>query len=145
MEDLSELSNQLDNIKEKISSKEYKDLMELSKKIYDKKNKKYIKCLVGTFKLSYTIDEGDNEPMIRNDADAYCNVFYGDSYDRLQISVQKNINFNDKIYEIRESDTDNGIMTLGEDWMCTQHYENLKKNKYEINNDEGIIIYLNDM
>ena len=36
MNNLQELTNQLDNIKEKLTDKEYKDLMELTQKIYKK-------------------------------------------------------------------------------------------------------------
>ena len=39
MENLQELSNQLDNIKEKLTDKEYKDLMELTQKIHLNKKK----------------------------------------------------------------------------------------------------------
>lgn len=45
MENLQELSNQLDNIKEKLTDKEYKDLMELTQKIHNIKKDKRVKVI----------------------------------------------------------------------------------------------------
>ena len=126
MDNLQELSNQLDSIKTKLTDKEYKDLMELSKKIYDKKDKKYVKCLVGQIKLN--IYEKDNE----QDVEMY-----------ILGNIKKEIEVVEKIYEI--TDDYPGMIVLGENSMNKESYEALKKNKYENNDNNDVLVYLGDM
>ena len=144
MENLLELSNQLDSIKEKLTDKEYKDLMELTKKINDNK-KKYIKCLMIKFKmLKYKNDDDDNY----DDEDE---IEYIDKFDfnifehsgRLDIHIRKKIEVVEKIYEI--TDENQGMMVMGENRMNKEAYEDLKENKYENNDDDYVLVYLCDM
>ena len=144
MDNLLELSNQLDSIKEKLTDKEYKDLMELTKKINDNK-KKYIKCLMIKFKmLKYKNDDDDNY----SDEDE---IEYIDKFDytifehsgRLDIHIKKQIEVMERIYEI--TDENQGMMVMGENRMNKEAYEDLKENKYENNDDNYVLVYLCDM
>ena len=149
MDNLQELSNQLDSIKTKLTDKEYKDLMELSKKIYDKKDKKYVKCLVGQIKLN--IYEKDNE----QDVEMYIlgNCYKHTSYDEdneHQVFISPNVSFEEKIFEVREMDCGCVHLNVDESWMCDTQYDMLKKDKYDNpkfpdNSDYDIVVYLGDM
>ena len=144
MDNLQELSNQLDNIKTKLTDKEYKDLMELSKKIYDTKEKKYIKCLMIKCKMLRCIVDDDEN----GDDDG---IEYIDKLDftifehsgRLDIHIKKEIEVVEKIYEI--TDDYPGMIVLGENSMNKESYEALKKNKYENNDNNDVLVYLGDM
>lgn len=143
MENLQELSNQIDNIKEKLTDKEYKDLMELTQKINDNK-KKYVKCLCVKFKmLNYKVDDEDCDS---EDEIEYIDKFDFTTYDhngRLGIHIRKVIEVDEKIYEITNENP--GMMVMGEYSMNKECYEHLKENKYENNDNSGILVYLCDM
>ncbi len=63
MEELQNLAGKIEEIKEKITDEEYKDLLELSHKYYDKekiKKKKFIKVLCISSHLIVDVDIKDN-------------------------------------------------------------------------------------
>lgn len=142
MENLQELSNQLDSIKEKLTDKEYKDLMDLTKKINDNK-KKYIKCLAIKFKMIRCIADDDES---HNDGIRYINDFDYTIFEhsgRLNIHIKKQIEVIERIYEI--TDENQGMTMMGENKMNKEAYEDLKENKYENNDDDYVLVYLCDM
>ena len=143
MENLQELSNQIDNIKEKLTDKEYKDLMELTQKINDNK-KKYVKCLMIKFKMiKYKNDDDDYDS---EDELEYIDKFDFNIFEhngRLDIHIRKEIEVSEKIYEITNEDPHS--MVMGEYSMNKKCYEHLKENKYEGNDDNSILVYLCDM
>ena len=142
MENLHELAGQIDSIKEKLTDKEYKDLMELTKKINDNK-KKYIKCLVIKFKMIRCIADDDES---HNDGIQYINDLDYTIFEhsgRLNIHIKKQIEVMERIYEI--TDENQGMTMMGENRMNKEAYEDLKENKYENNNDDFVLVYLCDM
>ena len=145
MDNLQELSNQLDNIKTKLTDKEYKDLMELSRKIYDTKDKKYIKCLMIKCKMLRCIvddDENGDDDDVMEYIDKFDYTIFEHS-GRLDIHIKKEIEVVEQIYEI--TDDYPGMMVMGENSMNKESYELLKEKKYEINDDDYALVYLCDM
>tara|TARA_R110000851_G_scaffold172382_1_gene318722 strand:+ start:405 stop:836 length:432 start_codon:yes stop_codon:yes gene_type:complete len=143
MENLHEMSNQIDSIKEKLTDKEYKDLMELSKKIYDTKDKKYIKCLMIKCKMLRCIS--DDDAMDDNGIE-YIDKFEYTLFERdgrLDIHIRKQMEVVEKIYEITNEHP--GMMVMEENKMNKEAYENLKENKYQNNDDDYVLVYLCDM
>jgi ribosome-binding factor A len=151
MDNLQELSNQLDSIKTKLTDKEYKDLMELSKKIYDTKDKKYVKCLVGKIKLNiYEKDDEENMEMYIL-GNCYKHISY-EQAESHQVFITPNISFEEKIFEVREMPCACAHLSIIDSWMCDTQYDMLKKDKYDRmekidpdNNDYDILVYLGDM
>ena len=142
MENLQELAGQIDSIKEKLTDKEYKDLMDLTKKINDNK-KKYIKCLAIKFKMIRCIADDDES---HNDGIQYINDLDYTIFEhsgRLNIHIKKQIEVMERIYEI--TDENQGMTMMGENRMNKEAYEDLKENKYENNNDDFVLVYLCDM
>ena len=98
-----------------------------------------IKC-----KMLRYINDDDN---IHNDND----ISYIDKFDytifehdgRLNIHIEKEIEVVEQIYEIIEEHED--MIVLGENSMNKKCYEALKKNKYENNDNNNILVYLGDL
>tara|TARA_R110001592_G_scaffold76219_3_gene230204 strand:- start:1070 stop:1522 length:453 start_codon:yes stop_codon:yes gene_type:complete len=149
MENLLELSNQLDSIKEKLTDKEYKDLMELTKKINDNK-KRYVKCLVGIIQLNiYEKEEEDNNMELNMVGNCYKHQGYDQSGTH-NVYITPNVSFEEKIFEVREVDDGTVHLNVDENWICNTQYDMLKKDKYDHlkfpnNSDYDIVVYLCDM
>ena len=148
MENLLELSNQLDSIKEKLTDKEYKDLMELTKKINDNK-KRYVKCLVGIIQLNIYEKEDENNMELNMVGHCYKHQGYDQSGTH-NVYITPNVSFEEKIFEVREVDDGAVHLNVDENWICNTQYDMLKKYKYDHlkfpdNSDYDIVVYLCDM
>jgi len=148
MENLQELSNQLDNIKEKLTDKEYKDLMELTQKIHINK-KKYVKCLIGIIKLNIYEKEEQNDMELNIVGNCFKHQGYDQTGDH-NIHITPNVKFEEKILEVREIDDGAVHLNVDDNFMCNQQYELIKKNTYQKfdfpdNDDCDIVVYLGDL
>ena len=148
MENLLELSNQLDSIKEKLTDKEYKDLMEITKKINDNK-KRYVKCLVGIIQLNIYEKEDENNMELNMVGHCYKHQGYDQSGTH-NVYITPNVSFEEKIFEVREVDDGAVHLNIDENWICNTQYDMLKKDKYDHlkfpdNSDYDIVVYLCDM
>jgi hypothetical protein len=152
MENLQELSNQIDNIKEKLTDEEYKSLMDLSKEIFNKGKPKYIKCLVGTFKLNIYEKDDENEREELSLDEEYMHNSY-DQPETHNIFITKNISFEEKIFKVINHDDDDDVecgIDVKQSLMCCGEYDMLKEKKYKAAEDDrlpqcDIIVYLCDM
>jgi len=152
MDNLLELSNQLDNIKKKLTDKEYKDLMELTKKINDNK-KRYVKCLVGIIKLNIYEKEDESDCCDDVEMNMIGNCYKHQGYDQTgthNVYITPNVSFEEKIFEVREVDDGAVHLDVDENWICNTQYDMLKTDKYDHpkypdNSDYDIVVYLCDM
>jgi hypothetical protein len=149
MENLQELVGHIEEIKDKLNDKEYKDLMELTKKINDEKNKKYVKCLVGKFKLKIYEKDDENDIEINIIGECYKHQGYDQSGTH-NICITPSISFEEKIFEVREIDDGAVHLDVDNNWICNEQYNLLVKNRYDHakfpdNSDYDIVVYLCDM
>ena len=63
MEDIQNLAGIVEELKDKLTDTQYKDILELSKKIYDKKNQKCVKCLLIKCKMLKYQDDDDDDTI----------------------------------------------------------------------------------
>ena len=155
MEDLQNLVGKVEELKEKLTDKEYKDFLELAKKCYDKKEekakRKFVKCLTGSFKLIIDVED---------DCDCSFSYTHGDKFNfrrdceeegNLQININKNIQFTESIFEVKCAVvSDHRSLNRKECWMSETFHKDLKKNKYYEADEIGdtglcIIVYLHDI
>lgn len=149
MEKLQHLAGKIEELKDKLSDGEYKDLLELAKQCYDekeeKKKKKFVKCLSGSFKLIINVEDECDHSFFFNEGDKF--NFNRDSDDSgdLMININKNVIFQEKILEVKPNTVTRGPPSIcGDTWMNERHYELLKKDKYQAD-DDSIVVYLHDV
>lgn len=151
MEDLQELTNQIDNIKEKLTDKEYKDLIELTQKINSNK-KMFVKCLVGTIKLNIYEKSDEEDIEINIIGNLYTHIGY-DQGEEHRVHVSPNIKFEEKILEVKEEiEVEGYSLYVNNDanFMCNALYELIKATtyhhfKFPDNKQCDIIVYLGDL
>jgi len=154
MEDLQNLAGKIEELKEKLTDGEYKDLLELAHAYYDrdqqeKAKKKFIKCLTGSFKLIINVEDECDQSFFYTQGDKFNFKRDCDDEGDLQINIHKNVIFQEVIYEVRESDLPppsrgHFCLVLEDSWMNERHYEALKRDKYQADED-SIIVYLHDI
>ena len=107
-----------------------------------KKKKKFVVCLEGSFKLVIDIKDECNETFFTVVGHRFTHSRDGNDVGDLEININKNVTFTEKIFEVREMDCE--CMHLEELWMCKKHYEILKRDKYQAD-ENSIIVYLKDL
>jgi len=155
MENLQELSNQLDNIKEKLTDKEYKDLMELTQKIHNIKKDKRVKVIeikiqvlaftkydcgnTGIHNIGHLGYEHDNNKNADDDAD--------DDYKNL-ISIcvdTPNLQINKVELKIIDFKSDRPSIDVEEGYIEEPFYLKLKESKYIQYNHDLLYLFLEDV
>lgn len=147
MDHLHELSDKLDNIKEKLTDNEYKDLMELTQKIY-KKDKRVKLVQLDIEVLAFTkYDSG--ETHINNIADyGYFNDNNDeddDDYHKLeQIYIHKP-KIKPRIIELNIVDQVQcrPVISVEKNYIEEPFYDKLKEDKYKVY-DQSVFIYLGE-
>jgi hypothetical protein len=158
MEDLQNLASKIDDVKEKLTDGEYKDLLELAHKYYDKEEtkakRKFVKCLTGSFKLIIDANTDDDGGFYYTGGDKF--HFQKDGKycpcEDIRINIHRNIQFRETIFEVKRSQRIQ--LNRKECWMDQSFHEELKKNKYKKGHDAdneigdtglSIIVYLHDI
>lgn len=148
MNNLQELTNQLDNIKEKLTDKEYKDLMELTQKIY-KKDKRVKLVQIDIEVLAFAkYDNGQtNIHNIANFGYEHDNN-EGEDDDNIkleQISIDEP-KMKPRIIELNIVDLKNcrPPIDVEKGYVEDPFYNKLKEDKFRVYN-QSIFIYLEDI
>tara|TARA_R110002167_G_scaffold156047_1_gene350652 strand:- start:240 stop:656 length:417 start_codon:yes stop_codon:yes gene_type:complete len=138
MEDIQNLAGIVEELKDKLTDTQYKDILELSKKIYDKKNQKYVKCLLIKNKmLKYHDDENDDTIETIDEFSHY------DGCDCPgRIVITKEMETIEKIYKV----SDLYSCDLEDDSEISPSVYKILKEKKHINfNNKYVVVYLCDM
>lgn len=150
MNNLQELTNQLDNIKEKLTDKEYKDLMELTQKIY-KKDKRVKLVQIDIEVLAFKkYDNGhsnihniapfgyEHDNNEENDDD-------DDDLKLVEISIDKP-KMKPRIIELNIVDAKDlrPPINVEKNYVEEPFYNKIKEDKFRVY-DETIFIYLEDI
>ena len=152
MESLQSLASQIDDIKEKLTDKEYKDLLETAQKINNEKQQ-FVKCLVIKHYIITHIKDGEGDDEFLTSGG--CNGFQferdeGQTSAELKIDVDVSTKTEEKIFEVQSSNEDCSCHEIDLDklTMNTLYYDNLKEETY-LDDHKGlkgaVIMFLNDM
>jgi len=152
MESLQSLASQIDDIKEKLTDKEYKDLLETAQKINNEKQQ-FVKCLVIKHYIITHIKDGEGDDEFLTSGG--CNGFQferdeGQTSAELKIDVDVSTKTEEKIFEVQSSNEDCRCHEIDLDklTMNTRYYDKLKEEIYldghrDLNG--AVIMFLNDM
>ena len=151
MDSLQSLASQIDDIKEKLTDKEYKDLLETAQKINNEKQQ-FVKCLVIKHRvLTYIKDDEDGAEFVAQ----YDNGFHfqrdnGQTDQELKINIDVSTKTEEKIFEVQSSNEDCRCHEIDLDklTMNTRYYDKLKEEIYLDGHRDlkgAVIMFLNDM
>ena len=139
MEDIQNLAGIVEELKDKLTDTQYKDILELSKKIYDKKNQKYIKCLLIKNKMLKYQDDDDDDTIVTIDEFSH--------YDGCdcpgRIVITKEMETIEKIYKVSDLYSSCDLDEKSE--ISTSGYNLLKEKKHLNFNNKYVVVYLCDM
>ena len=150
MESLQSLATQIDDIKEKLTDKEYKDLLETAQKINNEKQR-FVKCLVIKHHVITHIKDGQDDDELLTSGG--CNGFQfvrdeGQTAAELKIDVDVSTKTEEKIFEVKSSNEDCSCHEIDLDklTMNTHFYDKLKEHIYRGSYPrDAIIVFLKDM
>jgi len=152
MESLQSLASQIDDIKEKLTDKEYKDLLETAQKINNEKQQ-FVKCLVIKHYIITHIKDGEGDDEFLTSGG--CNGFQferdeGQTSAELKIDVDVSTKTEEKIFEVQSSNEDCRCHEIDLDklTMNTRYYDELKEEIYLDGHRDlkgAVIMFLNDM
>ena len=151
MESLQSLASQIDDIKEKLTDKEYKDLLETAQKI-NKDKKRFVKCLVIKHHMITHLkdDEDDCEFMTTGHNNFHFQRDNGQTSAELRINMDVSTTKKEMIFEVQSSNEDCRCHEIDLDklTMNTRYYDELKEEIYldghrDLNG--AVIVFLNDM
>ena len=152
MESLQSLASQIDDIKEKLTDKEYKDLLETAQKINNEKQR-FVKCLVIKHHVITHIKDGEDDDELLTSGG--CNGFQfvrdeGQTAAELKIDVDVSTKTEEKIFEVQSSNEDCSCHEIDLDklTMNTRYYDKLKEEIYLDGHRDlkgAVIMFLNDM
>ena len=154
MDSLQSLASQIDDIKEKLTDKEYKDILETAQKINNEKQR-FVKCLVIKHHVITHIKDGEDDDELLTSGG--CNGFQflrdeGQTAAELKIDVDVSTKTEEKIFEVRPQETNEDCscheIDLDKLTMNTHFYDKLKKRIYRGMHSglEGaVIVFLKDM
>ena len=149
MEDLQNLAGKIEELKEKLTDGEYKDLLELAKECYDQKEeekakKKFIKvmCITSTISSSIVKDNRSDPDSVRSGSECIWWDYDEDSDDYdgplEQLSVIAKVKQQQQIilFEVTTRAAIDGFCIDMKKCKMTDHaYDTLLKDKYMV--DEG--------
>ena len=152
MDSLQSLASQIDDIKEKLTDKEYKDILETAQKINNEKQR-FVKCLVIKHHVITHIKDGEDDDELLTSGG--CNGFQflrdeGQTAAELKIDVDVSTKTEEKIFEVQSSNEDCSCHEIDLDklTMNTHFYDKFKK---RIHRDRhaglqgAVIVFLKDM
>ena len=152
MDSLQSLASQIDDIKEKLTDKEYKDLLETAQKINNEKQR-FVKCLVIKHHIITHIKDGEDDDELLTSGG--CNGFQfvrdeGQTAAELKIDVDVSTKTEEKIFEVKSSNEDCSCHEIDLDklTMNTRFYDKLKEDIYLDGHRDlkgAVIMFLNDM
>ena len=152
MESLQSLATQIDDIKEKLTDKEYKDLLETAQKINNEKQR-FVKCLVIKHHVITHIKDGQDDDELLTSGG--CNGFQfvrdeGQTAAELKIDVDVSTKTEEKIFEVKSSNEDCSCREIDLDnlTMSTDFYDKLKEEIYLDGHRDlkgAVIMFLKDM
>ena len=149
MDSLQSLASQIDDIKEKLTDKEYKDLLETAQKINNEKQQ-FVKCLVIKHYIITHIKDGEDDDELLTSGG--CNGFQferseGQTGAELKIDVDVSTKTEEKIFEVKSSNEDCSCHEIDLDklTMSTHFYDKLKEHIYRGASRDAIIVFLKDM
>ena len=154
MDSLQSLASQIDDIKEKLTDKEYKDILETAQKINNEKQR-FVKCLVIKHHVITHVKDGEDDDELLTSGG--CNGFQflrdeGQTVAELKIDVDVSTKTEEKIFEVRPQETNEDCscheIDLDKLTMNTHFYDKFKKRIYRGMNSglEGaVIVFLKDM
>tara|TARA_R110001606_G_scaffold9829_1_gene42127 strand:+ start:701 stop:1186 length:486 start_codon:yes stop_codon:yes gene_type:complete len=159
MENLQNLAGKIEELKEKLTDGEYKELLELTKECYDEKEekakRKFVKCLTGSFKLIINVEDDCDTSFFYTQGDKFNLTRDINDEGDLEVNIHRNIQFRETIFEVKCAVvSEHRSLNRKESWMSETFHEELKKNKYkkghEADNEIGetglcIIVYLHDI
>jgi Ni,Fe-hydrogenase I large subunit len=144
MEDIQNLAGIVEELKDKLTDTQYKDILELSKKIYDKKNQKYVKCLLITNKMLKYQDDHDDDDDDDGSIETLNQFSHYDGCDfPCKIVITKEMETIEKIYKVSEFSWSCDLEEKSD--ISTNSYKILKEKKYINFHNKYVIVYLCDM
>jgi len=152
--ELHDVVNKIDEVKEKLTDKEYKDLLELSQKYYDKckveeekAKKKFVRCVVIKSTINFYIQNEEDETIHEEiycmytapcgKGDCECDMC-GEVPPLKRLYAEAKQSVETKLFEMKSRDDVDGYYIDSDKCIMTDHaLERLKENKYMTHHSHG--------
>lgn len=150
MESLQSLATQIDDIKEKLTDKEYKDILETAQKINNEKQR-FVKCVVIKHHVITHIKDGEDDDELLTSGGSNGLQFErseGQTAAELKIDIDVSTKTEEKIFEVKSSNENCSCREIDLDnlTMSTDFYDKLKEHIYRGSYPrDAIIVFLKDM